>query len=508
MKKLLPLLPILLLILVPRSAFAVGETCKDSPPTSNCCTAPAIIEQVGGCPSGTKWIGDASTGQCQNVITCAPTASSLSCSTGGCYTYTPPPPPGPGPVCPTATVNTDSSMSCCSAGQIAIRDESAPSKWKCIDESWTRVAGTSDIYHNGGKVGIGTATPAVPLDVVLSSGGGAKIGASTNVASGNYSVAIGTHATASGAASFAGGNNTTASGDYSLAMGQNSTANNTYAVAIGNNVQATGLEAVATGISTVASGSSSFAAGNGTTASGASAFSAGFSSQAVGDYTTAMGQATKADSFLEVAIGRYNVTNAAYSPTIWVATDPLFVIGNGTSALAQANALTVLKNGNVGIGTATPTTKLDVAGNINSSTGFCISGNCVTSWPSGGAPVASEVQWVGITAGTHDGKFTGGYTGANSADAYCASQTGDANARVCTVEDMLFLNRKGSLPTTNTKAWINGGPPGYNAAANDCGGWQLNTGTSTNTWGRYWWFNLHQSWADGCDLAHGFACCK
>gem|GEM_PF-2977055 len=43
----------------------------------------------------------------------------------------------------------------------------------------------------------------------------------------------------------------------------------------------------------------------------------------------------------------------------------------------------IKNNGNVGIGTTSPTAKLDVAGYIKSNTGFCIGSECITSWPSG-----------------------------------------------------------------------------------------------------------------------------
>jgi hypothetical protein len=58
-----------------------------------------------------------------------------------------------------------------------------------------------------------------------------------------------------------------------------------------------------------------------------------------------MGYNTVAVSY-STAIGRYNVGGG--DPTTWVATDPLFEIGNGTFS-AKNNALTILKNGNIGI---------------------------------------------------------------------------------------------------------------------------------------------------------------
>ncbi|MGI9550187.1 MAG: tail fiber domain-containing protein, partial [Aurantibacter sp.] len=64
-------------------------------------------------------------------------------------------------------------------------------------------------------------------------------------------------------------------------------------------------------------------------------------------------------------IGRFNI--AGGNSGSWVNTDPLFEIGIGSGPGSRANAMTVLKNGNVGIGDETPTAKLEVDGNIRSS---------------------------------------------------------------------------------------------------------------------------------------------
>ncbi|MDD5291874.1 MAG: tail fiber domain-containing protein, partial [Candidatus Omnitrophica bacterium] len=176
------------------------------------------------------------------------------------------------------------------------------------------------VLDSNGNVGIGTTSPSAKLDVETSSGGAATIGSSGNSASADYAVAM--------------GYNTTASGSDSTAMGYDTTAS--------------GLHSTAMGISTTASGFSSTAMNYNTTASGSG--------------STAMGYNTTAESYAGFAIGRFNAGGGTASS--WVVTDPLFEIGIGTSSSAKANALTVLKNGNVGIGTTNPVVKLDVDGDI------------------------------------------------------------------------------------------------------------------------------------------------
>ncbi|RED42123.1 trimeric autotransporter adhesin [Winogradskyella eximia] len=102
--------------------------------------------------------------------------------------------------------------------------------------------------------------------------------------------------------------------------------------------------------------------GNATGATGIASTAMGVNSIASGSYSTAMGIATKADAYNSAAIGRYNIGGG--NPSAIVATDPLFEVGNGVNDANRSNALTILKNGNVGIGEISPSTALEVTGVI------------------------------------------------------------------------------------------------------------------------------------------------
>jgi len=87
----------------------------------------------------------------------------------------------------------------------------------------------------------------------------------------------------------------------------------------------------------------------------------GYNVVASGQYATAMGFNSVAASYGSVALGQFN--KGGGSASSWVATDPLFEIGIGRDAAFRKNALTVLKNGNIGIGTETPESILHIADN-------------------------------------------------------------------------------------------------------------------------------------------------
>jgi hypothetical protein len=158
---------------------------------------------------------------------------------------------------------------------------------------------------------------------------------SGTTAGGPYSTALGYQSsTTSGAQySFAGGYKSSASGiNSAIALGYQASASGNYSIAIGRNVIASNQDAIAMGSSTTASGTNSTAFGSQTTASGSYSFVNGYGCIANIDRST--------------VIGQYNLTEGT-NATYWTLTDPLFVIGNGTAAGAEKNALVVYKSGNM-----------------------------------------------------------------------------------------------------------------------------------------------------------------
>lgn len=197
--------------------------------------------------------------------------------------------------------------------------------------------------------------------------------------------------------SFAGGRNSMSKGQYSFTYGYNTMAIGDHSISMGNASYTTGLHAIALGSTNVVYGNNAVSIGKGNTTNeqggitlgrynnsqsedavsigsfnysrGKSAVSIGSNTEAVGDYTFAANKSTYAASAFETVFGQYNTLYTPASSIAFISTDRLFVIGNGRSNTERSNALTVFKNGNVGIMTAVPNARLSVNGDASKSGG-------------------------------------------------------------------------------------------------------------------------------------------
>ena len=192
----------------------------------------------------------------------------------------------------------------------------------------------NDIYNsNTRNVGIGTTLPKAPFNVAAektvlfgtdSSGSGGKLLWYPSKSAFRVGYVVGTEWDYGnvGIYSSAMGIGTKASGPISTAMGQYSIANGPISTAMGQYTIASGPISTAMGQYTIASGSIS----------------------------TAMGSSTIASGNSSTAMGTFNID----VPTA------LLMVGNGTIS-GRSNALTVLNNGKIGIGTTAPIAPLHVS---------------------------------------------------------------------------------------------------------------------------------------------------
>lgn len=197
-----------------------------------------------------------------------------------------------------------------------------------------------------------------------------------NEASGSASTVFGAFSRASGGTSIAMGSQSQAEGSVSVAIGLGTIAEGDYSVALGSITWAAGESSTAIGYSTYAGGNYSTAMGENTNATGDWSLATGYNCYATGDFTsafgyqsnangkfsTAIGLGTRSRGFASTVVGMYNNPVLGSSQTAVTSTTPLFIVGNGNDANDASNAMVVLKNGNVGIGTNGPGELLHVDG--------------------------------------------------------------------------------------------------------------------------------------------------
>lgn len=176
---------------------------------------------------------------------------------------------------------------------------------------------------------------------------------------GLHSFAAGVDPIASGLGSVALLQNAEASGLQSLAAGMDAKSISTYSMALGVSAQATGTAAVAIGPHAITNANESIAIGSYSTAGAFRSHS--------------LGLGTITDAYGQVAVGMYNARVLMADAQEWKPADPVFSVGYGWGPLNRATAMTVLKNGDIGIKTQAPQADLHVVGSAvfqrNSYTG-------------------------------------------------------------------------------------------------------------------------------------------
>jgi hypothetical protein len=169
------------------------------------------------------------------------------------------------------------------------------------------------------------------------------------------------------------GSNTQATGNNSFAVGRGVIASADNAISIGFCTRAAGGSCVAIGYGSRAEGNASAVAiGQYAISTGNCAVAMGFWANASGQMSTALGLSTSSVGYASTAMGNYTTATAAYSTAIGRGNlglpNSLFEIGNGDYGWGgtgtKMNVLTVLDNGNMGLGTADPQYRLDVVSNL------------------------------------------------------------------------------------------------------------------------------------------------
>jgi hypothetical protein len=90
--------------------------------------------------------------------------------------------------------------------------------------------------------------------------------------------------------------------------------------------------------------SGALALGNGASAASNST-AIGVNASASGTSSLAIGLGVTANGYGETALGAFNQASVGASSSTWIATDPQFVVGNGSGSGSYSNALVILKNG-------------------------------------------------------------------------------------------------------------------------------------------------------------------
>ena len=172
------------------------------------------------------------------------------------------------------------------------------------------------------------------------------------VASGGYSVAIGTAAKADGGAGVSIGYKTNAKTSNSLAVGSESQATGEGAVAVGRKNTSTGASSTVLGILSTASATSATAVGMQTTATGENSLAVGHLSSAIGKNGVAVGTNRTTAALGGVAVGQAAKSNKFNSVAMG-----MNVTADGDNSVALGGSASANSDGTIAIGSygSTPT---------------------------------------------------------------------------------------------------------------------------------------------------------
>ncbi|HSK12591.1 MAG TPA: hypothetical protein VK907_05215 [Phnomibacter sp.] len=223
-----------------------------------------------------------------------------------------------------------------------------------------------------------------------------------NKAKGESSMAMGSLNQVSGKSSVALGHAHNIYGDFSTAIGGQNTIWGEAGTAIGSTNVVNHHLGFAVGLLNLTGDWLSMALGESNNAYSRNSLVAGINSRTTGQYSLALGEGLAVRSRGSMVVGRFNDSIVSSSTTSIVTTDPLFMIGNGTDNNNRSNAMTVLKNGRVGIGTTAPTTLLDLNGTIRIRGGNPLVGATLTTSDANGNAVWGR-PYAFKAAGSTDG---------------------------------------------------------------------------------------------------------
>ena len=241
--------------------------------------------------------------------------------------------------------------------------------------------GTYAQATNGGDVAIGGASSDRFDDYAVASGG--------------YSVAIGTAAKADGGAGVSIGYKTNAKTSNSLAVGSESQATGEGAVAVGRKNTSTGPSSTVLGILSTANATSATAVGMLTTAKGENSLAVGHNASAAGKNGVAVGT-----SFTTSEQGGVAVGNAAKSKQLNATAIGIDVTADAANSVALGGSATASSDGTIAIGSY-GSTKTTATGNRALAIGSATTANGLESIAIGSRVNSGSQHSIAIGTGSN-----------------------------------------------------------------------------------------------------------